>query len=167
MRRRLRDPHHLGNSASWTPHTGYAEKSVALGHCGPKVSQRDGAIDAYSMPTGDHQRLDISCRSAPARLFHGSALATRAAGVVAEFRDQRKAVRRARRENEWHDQKPPHERDCTTSYSAVRKSCRSELLAGRNLVSSHTYAAERQDSSGLGITRVCATPLDPGDGSPH
>ena len=60
--------------------------------------------------------------------------------------------RRDRRENEWHDQKPPHERDCTTTYSAVRKSCRSELLAARNLVSSHTYAAERRNSSGLGLT---------------
>jgi hypothetical protein len=60
--------------------------------------------------------------------------------------------RRDRRENEWHDQKPPHERNCTTSYSAVRKSCHSELLAARHLVSSHTYAAERRNSSGLGLT---------------
>jgi hypothetical protein len=71
------------------------------------------------MRAGDYQRLDLSHRGASAKLVHGDAGGHRAAGVIAEIRNEREAVRRDSREDQRHDQKPPHPRSRGMSIDRV------------------------------------------------
>jgi hypothetical protein len=128
------------------------------------ISQGDSALDAHPMWTGDHERFDFSHRDTPAKLCHGGASGERTAGIVAEIRDEWKAVRRDGREDEWHDLAPPHRPNYSEFSRAIRKYYRFDLLAAPNPESSHSDEAKRRDPSCLGMRLACVAALDPGDG---